>query len=108
MEAKLSFLRLDCFNQNGVQEQFLGFFNDTLQGIEDCRAEIGKEFFYSSFEPELTEYYQITVFESKRYFNLKEFESTENLMTKHEKLNFIWNIWQSATIKERRTYIKLK
>ena len=101
---KLTFLRLDQYNKYGMGE-FQGFFNNTLKGIENCRAEIPTDFFYSKYEPESIEFYQITVFESYSNYDVRKLELLENL-TEKEREDFIWNIWQGAKIIENRFYTK--
>lgn len=102
---KLTFLRLDQYNKYGMGE-FQGFFNNTPKGIENCEGEIPNDFFKTKYQPENVEFYQITVFESYGYYDINTFELLENL-TKKEKQDFIWNIWeQGAEIIEDRFYTK--
>lgn len=102
--GKLTFLRLDQYNKYGMGE-FQGFFNNTPKGIENCQGEIPNDFFRSKYVPENVEFYQITVFESKRNYNLEKLKMLENL-TEKERENFIWNIWQGSKIIEDRFYTK--
>lgn len=101
---KFIFLRLDQYNEYGMGE-FQGFFNNTPKGIENCQGEIPYGFIKTKYEPENVEFYQITVFESYRNYEVKTLEWFENL-TEMEREDFIWNIWQGSKIIENRFYTK--